>query len=284
MADRVVVAAAGRLLEVLASRLATWSRNTLRQRLQLGCITVNGIVATRHDQAVESGDVVEIRTRADGVRARAATPGLPQLFADDDLIAVDKPAGLLSVSTDDERTTTALAMLRAALSRPGVPAGLWPVHRLDRETSGVLLFARSRAICEQVQAQWSTTTKVYLAVVEGVPVPPQDVIDAPLWEDRQLRVRVGAHADARPARTRYQVLQTRGGRALLEVTLETGRKHQIRAHLMSRGHPVVGDDRYGTPDLRLGLHALRLSLRHPRDGRQLSFEAPPPAALLRLLA
>ena len=280
MADRFMATEPGELLVLLSKHFSTWSRNTLRQRLQLGCIDVNGTTASRHDQMLQPGDTVLIHAKGEGRAATRAAPGLPVVFADDDLIAIDKPAGLLSVSSDDERQRTALALVRNSLSRPGRPAALWPVHRLDRETSGVLLFAKSREVCDAVQAGWADVEKVYAAIVEGRPDPAAGVIDQPLWEDRNLRVRVGAHEDAKPARTRYTTVSSRGARSRLEVVLETGRKHQIRAHLAWLGHPVVGDERYGTRASRLCLHNERLVLRHPTSKEPLRLAAPVPAALL----
>lgn len=277
MADRFVATAAGPLFAQLVLHLPTWRRNTLRERLRRGCVVVDGAPVRAAGHPVAAGAVVEVRPAAP---AMAVPPGgaLPLLFADDDLAAIDKPAGLLAVASDDERERTALARLRAQLG-----GELWPAHRLDRETSGVLLFARTRAARDAVQAAWARATKTYVAVVEGRPEPPDGVVDAPLWQDTNLRVRVGAHPDARPARTRYRTRRVAGDRAELEVGLETGRKHQIRVHLAWLGHPVVGDDRYGTAGPRLGLHAHLLSLPHPRDGRRLELVAPVPAALRLLL-
>jgi 23S rRNA pseudouridine1911/1915/1917 synthase len=276
MADRFTAERAGTLFDQLVQHFPGWSRNTLRQRLRLGCIDVNGAAALRHDQSLATGDVVEVHGTARARPTGGSGPALPVLFADDDLLAIDKPAGLLAVSSDDERERTALVLARSHVGGDD----LWPVHRLDRETSGVLLFARSRTICDQVRAQWPLVQKVYRAVVEGRPEPPAGTIDRPLWEDRNLRVRAGEHADARPARTHYTTLQTHAGRSLLEVALDTGRKHQIRVHLLTIGHPVVGDDRYGTRAQRLCLHAFRLSLPHPRAGRRLELQADVPRAVL----
>jgi 23S rRNA pseudouridine1911/1915/1917 synthase len=281
MADRFVVAVAGTLFDALVAQLPGWSRNTLRERLRLGCIDVNGAAVERREHAVHAGDVVEIHGVHDG-RAAASRGSLTVLFVDDELCAIDKPAGLLSVASDDERERTATALLRAQLGR-GRDAALWPAHRLDRETSGVLLFARTLAARDAVQANWSAVTKVYAAVVEGHPEPPAGTIEQPLWEDGNLRVRVGVHADARPARTRYRTVERSAARAQLEVELDTGRKHQIRAHLAWLGHPVVGDDRYGTRDARLCLHAERLELPHPRDARPLVIESAVPRAFAAAL-
>ncbi|MEO6594870.1 MAG: RluA family pseudouridine synthase, partial [Planctomycetota bacterium] len=288
MTDRLVVPEAGPLLDLLAKHLAEgsknqWSKNTLRQRLRLGCIDVNGSPASRHDQLLQPGDIVEIAAKAGGRAQDRGAATLPVLFSDDDLLAIDKPPGLLSVSTDHERERTALAIAQKAAGRPGKTVDLWPVHRLDRETSGVLLLARSQAVREAVQAAWSQTTKLYVAIVEGHPEPEAGTIDQPLWEDDHMRVRVGAHADAKQARTRYRTVQRGRGCSQLELELETGRKHQIRAHLAWLGHPVVGDERYGQRAERLCLHAWRLTLPHPTNGDELRLEAPVPPMLLRVL-
>jgi 23S rRNA pseudouridine1911/1915/1917 synthase len=283
MSERFHVDAPSSLSAFLRGRLSGWHARTIRQCLRLGRVHVDGAVVTRGDHALRPGSLVEVAGRA-AVEPRLRAPGVPPvLHADEDLIAIDKPAGLLSVSTEHERRRTALALLKAALSHPGRPARLWPVHRLDRGTSGVLLFARSHAAREAVQANWSDAHKVYLAVVAGRPRPAAGLVDRPLWEDARLDVHVGNGPGAKPARTRYRTLESAAGRSLLEVELETGRRHQIRAHLAWLGHPVVGDRRYGDGGPRLGLHARRLELAHPADGRRLVLEAPPPEAFLGLL-
>jgi len=283
MAEELQVGAPGRLLDFLRAALPGWKRKTLEQRLRAGCVEVNGAVVERPHHELRAGDRIALRDAGD---ARARDPrqsGLAILHADEDLVAIDKPAGLLSVPLDGRRGRNALALLRAALSAPGRPARLWPVHRLDRESSGVLLFARTSAAREAVQASWSEAHKLYLAVVEGRPEPPAGRIEQPLWEDAQLCVHVGAHAGSKPARTRYSTLRSAGGRSLLEVELDTGRRHQIRAHLAWLGHPIVGDPRQGTAGARLGLHAQRLTLAHPASGAELRLEAPPAPDFLALL-
>lgn len=275
MAERLVVDAPARLLEFLRRSLPGWKRSTLEQRIRAGAVHVNG-AAWRRNDFVAAGDQVLVGERDQAEVGREAPAGMTILHLDEDLVAIDKPAGLLAVASERGRQVTALALLRLHLSRPGAPARLWPAHRIDRETSGVLLFARSAEIQAAVQSAWERASKTYLALVEGRPSPPAGVIDQPLWEDRGLFVHVGRRPQAKPARTRYATREARGARTLLEVQLETGRRHQIRAHLAWLGHPVVGDPRYGNPGPRLCLHAWRLELDHPVDGRRLVLIAPPP--------
>lgn len=282
MPEKLHVEKSASLLAFLNARLEGWSRRTVKQRLRAGCVRVNGGIVMRHDRALAAGDVVEIHAAAPA-RTGPAAP-LRILYEDRDLIAVDKPAGLLSVGSAREKRQHALALLRARLlrRRPGVR--LWPVHRIDREASGVLLFAASHDMREAVMAGWGAAEKTYVAVVEGRPVPARGTIDQPLrLDDEEYRVHVGAHPAAKPAVTHYETERTAGGRSLVRVRLETGRQHQIRAHLAWLGCPVVGDPRYGTAGARLGLHARRLKIIHPATGRDLVFEAPVPDDFLALM-
>ena len=281
MSERLVVAQPARLLDCLAAGLAGWSKNTLRQRLALGCVRVNGAVVKRGDHALAPGDEVTVAAR-DAAERPVESARFGTLFVDEELVAIDKPEGLLSVASEREHAQTALALVRAALTRPGKRVELWPVHRLARETSGVLLLARTRAACDAVQAAWGDVQKTYLALVIGAPQPAEGVIELPLAERRDLDVRVEHGPEGKPARTRYRTREVRGGSSLLEVELDTGRRHQIRVHLAALGHPVVGDERYGTRAARLGLHAWRLALTHPRTGARLELEAPPPRSFRAL--
>lgn len=282
MSEKYAVQEAAGLLAFLHSRLKGWSRNTVKQRLQAGCVHVNGASVARHDHALRVGDVVEVSASAP-TAVRSPEP-LAILFADRDLVAIDKPAGLLSVGTAKETRRHALALLRTQLSRRSPAVRLWPVHRIDRDTSGVLLFATSREMREAVMARWDASEKTYLAVVEGRPDPARGTIDQPLrLDETEYRVHAGAHPDAKPAVTHYQTERTAGGRSLVRVRLETGRQHQIRAHLAWLGCPVVGDPRYGAAGGRMGLHALSLKIIHPDGGQELRFEAPVPADFRALM-
>ena len=282
MSDRFTANKTTTLLPFLNTQLKGWANTKIKQRLKTGCVFVDGQSVTQFNHALNVGSQVEVRTSVKAVSYRIKS--LDILYSDRDLIAINKPAGLLSVATVDENKEHALAILRNQLSRPKRPVKLWPVHRLDRDTSGVLLFATSREMREVVQEKWSSAEKIYLAIVERCPSPSQGTIDQPLWMDpEKYHMNVGAHPEAKNAITHFNTLKTTNSRALLEVQIETGRQHQIRAHLSWLGHPVIGDSRYGHDGQRMGLHALQLNITHPNTGKQLTIGTPPPDDFLDLL-
>lgn len=282
MSDRSRVSEATGLLTFLNTQLKGWTRNKIKQRLKAGCVFVNSQPIMQHNYELKVGDDVEVRAAIKNMRSGSSR--LEILYSDNDLIAVNKPAGLLSVASADENKNHALAILRKQLSRPNRPVKLWPVHRLDRDTSGVLLFATSHEMREAVNAGWSSAEKTYLVVVEGCPNPSQGTIDQPLRMDpKKYQMHVGSHPEAKKATTHFVTKRSTKDRSLLEVQLETGRQHQIRAHLAWLGHPVIGDPRYGTDGPRMGLHALRLSITRPKTGKRLTFETPAPNEFLDLI-
>ena len=287
MSDRFQVHETESLMQFLNHKLQGWSRSKIKKRLQGNCVLVNGEPVRHHDHALAAGDAVEV-IAANTVSAKKGTQqGLPQLeilFSDSDLIAINKPAGLLSVASAKENKRHAMAILRRQLSRTRREIKLWPVHRLDRDTSGVLLFATSRDMREAVNALWHKADKIYLAVVERCPNPAQATINQPLhMDEHKYHMHVGSHPNAKRAVTHFKTLQTATNRSLLEVKLETGRQHQIRAHLAWLGHAVIGDPRYGTEGPRLGLHAQRLTITHPQRGKRLTFDTPAPYDFSALL-
>ncbi len=282
MSDRLTVKASTTLIPFLTIQLQDWSRNTIKQRLKSGCVRVNGEQVTRHDHDLLAGDQVVVEASARG--ASSVRPQLGILYKDRDLIAINKPAGLLSVGSRKDKEPHALGILRDQLSRRNKSIRLWPVHRIDRDTSGVLLFATSREVREVVMKGWKAAEKTYLAIVEGCPKPAGGTIDQPLRLDPVIyQMHVGPHPDAKRAVTHFTTERSVGQRTLLRVELETGRQHQIRAHLAWLGHSVVGDQRYGTAGTRMGLHALRLSITKPETNKSLVFETPAPADFLTLL-
>jgi 23S rRNA pseudouridine1911/1915/1917 synthase len=209
--------------------------------------------------------------------------GLVVLFEDKDILVVDKPTGLLTVATEMEKARTAHFILtdyiRRGCGRSQKP--LFLVHRLDRDTSGVLLFAKSEEAMLRLKAHWKQTEKKYLAVVHGKLEKRSDTISSFLEEDKAYTMRsTPDNTKGKLSRTTYNVLKEKKGFSLLEVILLTGRKNQIRVHLASIGHPVVGDTKYGNTDEvyeRLALHARSIAFKHPFSGKQLAFEAEIPS-------
>ena len=181
MSDRLTVKANATLIPFLTIQLQGWSRSTIKQRLKSGCVTVNGEQVTRHDHDLLAGDQVVVEAAARG--PSCVRPQLDILYKDRDLIAINKPAGLLSVGSLKSKEPHALGILRDQLSRRNKTIRLWPVHRIDRDTSGVLLFATSREIREAVMKGWKAAEKTYLAIVEGCSKPAGGAIGQPLRLD-----------------------------------------------------------------------------------------------------
>jgi 23S rRNA pseudouridine1911/1915/1917 synthase len=281
---RYTVPGAISLADCLARLLAGASGRTRKQMLAHGRVLVNGTIARRADTALAAGDVVEIGTR--GPRA-ALPPGLSIVHEDDDVIVIDKPAGLLTIATERERARTAYAHLTAHARARRPAARIFVVHRLDRLASGLLVFATSPAAKRTLQAQFAahTAERTYLAVVEGRPARPAGTITSRLLEEAPGRVRgTRQPGRGRLAVTHWRVLHAGEQRALLEVRLETGRRNQIRVHLAGAGHPIAGDAAYGSRSDRgrLALHAHVLGFDHPRSGARLRFVSPAPAAFAKL--
>ncbi len=215
--------------------------------------------------------------------------GMIILHEDRDLLVVVKPAGLLTIGTARDKSRTAHALLNDYV-RKGDPKSrrrVYVVHRLDRDTSGILLFAKSQPVKEFLQEHWGATDKVYLAIVHGRLTPASGTISTYLAENAAHKVySIPDPAKGKLSHTAYQVLRTSGDNSLLEIHLLTGRKHQIRVHLAEQGHPVVGDRKYGGEGAaaqRLALHARAISFVHPFSGKPLTFDTGIPPDFIRML-
>ncbi len=274
------------LLDALASFYPDASRTTLRQMLQSGRVRVNGEIEKNARRALEADDSIDVGQKSVQI---PLPPTLALLHEDEDILVVLKSHGLLTVATERERETTAQAYLNQYLKLKGEER-VHVVHRLDRETSGVLVFAKHFDAREALKEKFAAhdVDRVYIAIIEGSIDPPSGTIRSNLRERRDLRMEsVDAHPDAKPAVTHYRTIQESSGFSMLEITLETGRKNQIRTHLSEAGHPVVGDRMYGSnvnPLGRLGLHAKLLGFDHPRDGKHLVFTAAVPKVFRELFA
>ena len=264
-------------------------RTKVRQWLKHGSVQVNGQSVTRSKHPLHTGDVVSIRAKKDVQAEGLLPPGMQVLFEDESLIVIEKPERLLSMASATEKDETAYAFLtdyvRAGNHRSR--RRVWIVHRLDRESSGLMVFAKTQAVKRVLQAHWSKTAKRYLAVVEGAPPADQGVLESHLDESSSFKVRSSPRSErTRHAVTRYRVRKRRATRTLVELTLETGRRNQIRVHLAGARCPIVGDRKYGArtnPARRLGLHASSLQFKHPTSGELLTFDSSLPRELARLL-
>jgi 23S rRNA pseudouridine1911/1915/1917 synthase len=286
MSQKYIVKKRSKLLNFLFEALEGWSKKTVKQRLKNESIWVNSQIQTKHDYFVELGDIIHISNPQQTFlhKSENTRQNLEILYQDKDLIAINKPAGLLSVATSKEKKNHALALLRQQLTRANKKVQLWPVHRLDRETSGILLFATSKEMREAVMKTWEQTHKSYLAIVEGTPKIAKDTIREPLRLDNaEYRMHVGKHKDAKSAITHYEVLKISKNRSMLGVSIDTGRQHQIRAHTAWLGHAIVGDERYGTKGGRMGLHAHKLHFIHPSSKNKIALEVDAPFGFEGLL-
>lgn len=273
-----------RLDHLVHERLPAHSRSRIQDWIKSGRVAVNG-KAARASQVVRPGDAVDVEpTEPPPLRATAEDIPLRVLYEDDDVVAIDKPAGMAvhaGAGVHSGTLVNALLHRFGALSGVGGPLRPGIVHRLDRFTSGVLLVAKNDAAHQGLAAQFSgrLVEKVYLALAQGVVRQETGRIERPIARDPVRRTRMTARlAEGRPAWSEYRVLRRFPQATLLEVRIGTGRTHQIRAHLASIGHPVVGDTLYGAAGNsglgRYFLHAHRIRFRRPSDGERVEVVSP----------
>lgn len=269
----------GTLLPFLFSVMQDKSRTTVKSYLTHNQVSVNGCKTTRHDHPLLPGDAVEIN------KAKGAEifhhPLLKIVYEDEHIILIDKKHGLLSIGTDKEQRKTAYYILSNYVKRSDPSALIFIVHRLDRETSGLMLFARNQRTQEALQKSWKklVTDRRYVAVTEGALTEKEGTISSFLTEDRNRKVWASFRGEGEPAVTYYQTIRQGSEYSLLDLMLETGKKNQIRAHLEWKGSPIAGDKKYGAktnPAGRVCLHAYILSFIHPVTGEKLHFRTPVP--------
>ena len=266
------------LLEILQRQFPDSSKTTLREMLRNDRVRVNDAPERNAKREIGPDDRVEV-----GSRTAPIDPRIRILFEDADLIVVDKAAGLLSVPTSEVLHETAESFLDVYLGGGPGDRRIHHVHRLDRDTSGVLVFAKNTWTRDRLRKQFEAhdIERVYVAIVHGKLREPAGTFRSMLAEDQELKVRSVAGA-GKEAVTHYRTIASGRRFSILEVTLETGRRNQIRVHLAEAGHPIVGDTMYGRgrdESLgRLGLHAKRLGFTHPRSGEKLVFTSDVPKA------
>lgn len=276
------------LLPYLIQLFPNKGRNKVKAMLTHRQVKVEGKVVTRHDHVLLTGQHVSIL--AVGEAGKDVLQGVRILHEDADIIVIDKPAGLLSMATDEEREKTAYRILTDYVRRIDTQARIFIVHRLDKETSGVMMFAKREGVQQALQNDWKNVVqeRAYVVLVEGQVRHEKGTIHSWLKESQTKTMYVSrAKGDGQEAITHYEVLQAGKDYSLLQVHLETGRKNQIRVHMQSIGHSVVGDRRYGStknPIGRLGLHARTLAFLHPTHREVVRFSTDIPSAFRRVFA
>lgn len=267
------------ILDWLVSKYPSAKRQTLREMVEQGRVLINGIAARSLKQPFAEGDQLKVRPRAE--RPKSSIAPLRIIHEDDDILVVFKPAGLLTSTVARERRPTAIAILRAYLADRSPDARAGVIHRLDRDASGLIVFSKNDAAYGSLKRQLfkHTVERVYVAVVHGRPAQSKGRIKSRLVELPDGKVVSTKNPQkGQLAITDYELIESRGDVSVLRVTLRTGRKHQIRAHLSERGLPIVGDKVYGSKQKDadgLKLKAVRLAIDHPRMGKRMAFEISP---------
>ena len=269
------------LMQFLLAKMGGMSRNSVKSLLSHRQVMVNGKVTTLFNTALKAGDTVLVSSARGNIEL--THPKLKIIFEDQYLIVVEKKEGLLTVSTGKSDETTAFSILKNYVKKASPQNRIYVVHRLDRETSGIIMFAKTREIQLALQENWHRviTRRVYVALVECKVEKPKDTIVTWLTENEKSLKIHSSNVDngGQQAVTHYRTLKTNDNFSLLEVELETGRKNQIRVHMQDIGHPIAGDKKYGSeisPIGRMGLHARVLAFIHPMSLENVTFETQMP--------
>lgn len=273
-----------RLLEYLIALFPEKSRTEVKSYLTHRQISVNGKTETAHDTPLRPGDALTLHSV--GARRDSTKWKIRVVYEDKHLAVVEKRNGVLTMSTGKEGERTAYSyMMDHVRAQGGRGARVFIVHRLDRETSGLLLFAKSEEVQARLQENWNDNiiSRRYVAVLEGVPEPREGQVVSWLTENPKSLKMTSSPVDdgGKKAVTNYKVLKDNGRYSLAEIELETGRKNQIRVQMASIGHPVAGDKKYGaqtSPIGRVCLHARSISFVHPVTGERMDFDTGVPAA------
>ncbi len=275
------------LMPFLIASLRDKSRDNIKSLLRNRQVVINGEPVTQFNHQLKPGDslVISPVRKTDGLLAR----NMRIVYEDEYMIVIDKNAGLLSMASDNEKYLTAYNILSGYVKSQRPSNRIFIVHRLDRDTSGLMMFARSEKVQSLLQRDWkkNVTARTYVALVEGEVTEPGGEVRSYIYESKALVM----HSTHNPGKgdlaiTRFRKLKSNKEYSLLEVSLETGKKNQIRLHMQELGHSIAGDKKYGahtSPIGRLGLHASVLAFIHPVTGKELRFESRIPAKFRRLV-
>ena len=266
------------LLDFLFEVLKGQSRNSVKSTLSSKRVSVDGAPITQFDFKLYPGDTVIISNNPIRTKTRS---NLPIIYEDDEIIVINKPSGLLSIASDKEKNSTAFRMLSDYVQQKDKHNRVFVVHRLDEDTSGVLMVAKNREIQKAFQDHWNdiVSKRGYYAIVEGQMKDKTGTVTSYLKKNAQNLMYSSKDINGQYSITHYKVMKESDKYSLLDVNIDTGRKNQIRVHMGDLGHHVIGDDKYGNPSnplKRLGLHAYCLELRHPISNKKMRFTAPMP--------
>lgn len=276
-----------RLLDFLFASMPQRKRTTVKELLRHNQVKVNDEVVTQFDLTLSTDDTVYVNLTREF--PRFYNRRLKIVHEDEDVIVVNKGYGLLSMGNDKVKEGTAYSILKEYVKWVDPRQKIFIVHRLDRDTSGLMMFAKNVKAKESMQHNWNNMVlnRTYVAVVEGTVENDEGVIRTYLAENSKYEVYVTENpAEGQLAVTRYKVLRRKNGYTLMELELDTGRKKQIRVHMKHIGHPITGDRRYGaasSPIHRLALHARTLRFVHPVSRHEMNFSTPVPASFLKMV-
>lgn len=274
------------LMNFLMEKMPEKSRTSIKSLLTKRKVFVNDSIVSQYNHTLLPGNLVTIDW------GKSETPdnmkGISIVYEDDDVIVIEKENGILSVATDNEREKTAYKMLKEYLKAKNPKNKIFVVHRLDRDTSGIMIFAKNEKAQEILQTTWNDSVKerTYVALVEGTVKKDSDTIISYLKENKAFITYSSQDPkEGKKAVSHYKVLKRNKNYSLLEVNIETGRKNQIRVHMQDLGHSVVGDKKYGStknPINRLGLHASTIVFVHPITKKVLHFSSKIPSAFTKI--
>ena len=278
------------LMEYLMLKLPSLGRNKIKSILAHYQVLVDGMPVTRFDFELASEDVVTVLKYGKKEKGKGKEPfDLPIIYEDDDFIVINKPSGLLSIASDKEREKIAYRMLNNYVRQKDPKSRIFILHRIDKDTSGVLVVCKNVKIRDALQKHWNERVmdRGYYAIVESAMDQPKGTFHTWLIEN-STNLMFSSHkkGEGQEAITHYEVMEDNGTYSLLDVHIDTGRKSQTRVHLKEAGHPIIGDDKYGNgvnPLKRLGLHAYLLAFEHPLTKKKMVFKAPMPKEFLELI-
>lgn len=273
------------LLDFLLAKYPKLSRNAVKSLLSNHHVSVDGAPVSQYNLQLTKEDTVIVSKLRISKKTRA---NLPIIYEDDELIAINKPSGVLSIASDREKARTAYRMVNDYVQQKNKHNRIYVIHRLDEDTSGVLVFAKNPRMKETLQKNWNDIVKKrgYFAVVEGEMEKAEDTyIDYLKENSLNLMYVTNDKKNGKKCITNYKVIKYNKKYSLLDINIETGRKNQIRVQLGYRNHHVIGDDKYGEPSnplKRLGLHAYELAFIHPINQKMMLFKAPMPEEFKKL--